>query len=38
MVPSNFIKLGKFWYNLAEFRLDEVLYSKNPKKSAEFTD
>jgi hypothetical protein len=40
VIPSNFVKFGKIWYNSAEFRLEEVLYSKNPKnqKSAEFAD
>jgi hypothetical protein len=39
MIPSNFEKISKIWYNLAEFRLEEVLYSKKPKKkSTKFTD
>jgi hypothetical protein len=40
MISLNFIKFDKIRYNSAEFRLDDVLYSKNPKtkKSVEFTD
>jgi hypothetical protein len=38
--PSDPFEFRKIWYNSIEFRLEEVLYSKNPKnqKSAEFTD
>jgi hypothetical protein len=38
--PSDSVKFYKIRYNLIEFQLEEVLYSKNPKnqKSAEFAD
>jgi hypothetical protein len=40
MISSNFVKFGKIRYNLAKFRLEGVLCSKNLKnwKLAEFTD
>jgi hypothetical protein len=38
--PSDPVEFHKIWYNLVEFQLEEVLYSKPPKnqKSTEFTD